>query len=200
MKKVCVFAILAFSVFLISVDGFCAEDKQAQSVKKSEYIVGVDDVLDINILQPDKLATTVTVALDGSITFPYIGNVYVKGMSLNEVQETIQKKLSEGYMKYPVASVSLRESRSKKFFVYGEVIKPGSYLLEEDITVLKAISMAGGFSKFGSSSRVKIMRPNKGKPGFQPMNINMDAVMKGRSEADVLIQPGDIIVVSEGVF
>lgn len=165
-----------------------------------EYVVGVDDVIDISVLQPEKLTSTVSVAPDGSINFPYVGSVQVKGETLTKIQETIQAKLGDGYMKYPVVAVSLRESRSRKFFVYGEVMKPGNYLLDENATVLRAISMAGGFNKFGSSSRVKVLRPNELGAGYATIRVNIKSVMDGDANADILLKPGDIIVVSEGVF
>jgi polysaccharide export outer membrane protein len=117
----------------------------------------------------------VTVAPDGSINYPYIGTVQVKGMTLEKIQDEIQKRLADGYMKYPVVAASLKENRSKKFFVYGEVIRPGTYALDENVTILKAISMAGGFTKFGSSSRVKVLRERKGKAGFDTIKVNINA-------------------------
>jgi len=177
-----------------------AVEVKETAVIESGYTVGVDDILDINIIQPEKLITTATVALDGMISFPYIGNVYVKDKSLSEIQKIIEEKLSDGYMKYPVIAVSLRESHSKNFFVYGEVVRPGSYPIEENMTVLRAISSAGGFTKFGSSSNVKVLRVSEGKTGYQPLKVNIKDIMKGEVEADVLIKADDIIVVSEGIF
>ena len=165
-----------------------------------EYRIGIDDILDIHVLQPEELATTVTVGPDGLIAFPFIGSVSVKGLAISQIQEEVQRRLADGYMKYPVVSVSLKESRSRKFFVYGEVIKPGPYAIEEHTTILRGISMAGGFTKFGSSSHVKLLRPNPDGPGYQTLKINMKAVMDGDSNKDLPIQPGDIIVVSEGMF
>lgn len=166
----------------------------------TEYTVGIDDMLTISILQPDKFATEAVVSPDGSISFPYIGAVKVKGFTLAEIQNRIQTQLADGYMKYPVVMVSLRESRSRKFFVYGEVIRPGTYSIEENTTVLRAISMAGGFSKFGSSSRVKILRSKKNEPGYEKIKVNVKAVMNGDSNVDIILQAGDIVVVSEGIF
>ncbi len=165
-----------------------------------DYNVGIDDVLDIAVLQPEKLGVTVTVSPDGAITFPYIGNVHVKGLTLARVQEEIQAALANGYMKYPVVTVSLKESRSRKFFVYGEVMRPGTYQLEENTTVLRAISMAGGFNKFGSSSRVKVLRVKNQGAGYENIKINIKAVMNGDSAADIVLKPGDTVVVEEGVF
>lgn len=164
------------------------------------YAIGVGDILELNILQPEKMLVNVAVAPDGSISVPYIGSLPVKGLTLTDAQNTIQSKLSEGYMKYPVVVLSLVESRSRKVLVYGEVMKPGEYPLDEDSTVLRAISMAGGFTKYGSSSRVKVLRPKKGGPGYDNIKINIADLMEGKPEADILIKPGDIVVVSEGVF
>jgi polysaccharide export outer membrane protein len=164
------------------------------------YAIGVDDMLTVNVVRPEPLLMEVTVSPDGTISFPYIGTVVVKGKTLDEVQTEMTKKLGEGYMKYPVLSVTLKESRSKRFFVYGEVTHPGPYAVEENMTVLRAISMAGGFTKFGSSSRVKVLRPRAQGRGYEPLKINIKEVMEGNPNSDTVIRPGDIVVVSEGVF
>jgi polysaccharide export outer membrane protein len=171
-----------------------------EEAQKSEYTVGIDDILEISILQPEKVITAVTVAPDGSISFPYIGNVYVKGMNLSQIEEKIQTRLADGYMKYPVVSVSLRECRSRKFFVYGEVIRPGTYPIEESVTVLKAISMAGGFTTYDFSNIIKVLRPKKNEAGYETININIKEAMNGDSKADIILQPEDIVVVSKGLF
>ena len=164
-----------------------------------EYKIGIDDILDIDVFQPEKIAMTVTVSPDGSITYPYIGKVDVKDKTAAEVQDDIQKRLSDGYLKYPVVSVSVKESRSKKFYVYGEVTKPGTYFLENDMTILKAISTAGGFKKYSDSSRVRILRTKPGASGYDMIKVNMKLIMNGLAQ-DPVLQPGDIVQVEEGVF
>jgi polysaccharide export outer membrane protein len=164
------------------------------------YRIGVDDVIAISILRPEDYETVVTVSPDGFITFPYIGTVRVKDKTLDEVRDTIQSELADGVMKYPVVLVTLKESRSRKFFVYGEVSKPGSYPLDDNITILRAISVAGGFTKYGSSSRVKVLRQREYAPGYERIRVNIGDVMEGKLEEDIVIKPGDVIVVSEGVF
>ena len=164
------------------------------------YAIGVADILTINVVRPEPLLMEVTVSPDGTISFPYIGTIIVKGKTIVDVQNEMTKKLGEGYMTYPVLSVTLKESKSKRFFVYGEVTTPGPYAVEENMTVLRAISMAGGFNKFGSSSRVKVLRPRAAGRGYEPIKINIKEVMDGHVDADTVIKPGDIVVVSEGVF
>lgn len=194
MKRLKLLVITALYLFSFTASGLCEE------AKMEYYLVGVDDILEIVVLQPEKMLTTVTVAPGGSITFPYIGDVMVKGMTLGAIQEEIQKRLADGYMKYPVVSVALKEARSKKFFVYGEVARPGTYILEDGTTVLKAISIAGGFSKFGSSSRVKVLRPRKDTTAYDNIKVNIKAIMSGSPAEDLKLRPGDIVNVEEGIF
>ena len=172
----------------------------AARAASTDYAVGIDDVLEINILQPEKLITTVTVSPDGAITFPYIGNVAVKGLALIDIQKEIEARLSDGYMRYPVVSVFLKECRSRKFFVYGEVAKPGAYSMEEGTTVMKAIAIAGGFTKYGSANRVKILRQREKSKGYETLKVNIKEIMDGSANADILLKQGDTVVVSEGIF
>lgn len=170
-----------------------------QEAAQLEYKVGVDDIIDINVFQPEQMAFSVTVSPDGSIAFPYIGKVVVKDKTPTEIQDEIQKRLADGYLKYPVVSVALKQSQSKKFYVYGEVLKPGTYFLEENMTVLKAISTAGGFTKYGSSRRVKVLRPKVTGTGYDMIDVNMKRIMNGTAK-DTVLEPGDIVQVEEGVF
>jgi polysaccharide export outer membrane protein len=74
------------------------------------------------------------------------------------------------------------------------------YPLEIRATALTAISMAGGFSKFGSASRVKVLRMNESSGAYDTMKVNINEIMSGNSRADVLLKSGDIVVVSESLF
>jgi polysaccharide export outer membrane protein len=179
-----------------------AAQAEAEPVKQdaAEYLVGIDDILEIHVISPESINLTVTVSPDGSVTFPYIGMIIVKDKTLTKLQDEITTRLAEGYMKYPVVNVILKESRSRRFFVYGEVIHPGTYPIEQNTTVMRAISVAGGFTKFGSSSRVKVLRARKDGAGYEPLKINIKDVMNGNANADISIHSGDIVVVSEGVF
>ena len=169
-------------------------------LQAAEYAVGVGDVLEINVQQPDQFVVNATVAPDGYISFPYIGNVKVLGLNLPQTQEEIQKRLADGYLKYPVVTVYLKEVKSKKYLVSGEVLKPGSYPLEDNITVLKAISIAGGFSKYGNASRVKLLRQKHNGKGYQTINVNVEKAENGDSAEDPVLLEGDMVVVQEGLF
>lgn len=167
----------------------------------TEYKIGIDDILELNVLQPDTFSTRVTVSPDGSITFPYIGEVKVRGMTLKQIKLEIETRLADGFMKYPLVNVLLLESRSRKFFIYGDVAKPGAYALEKEVTVLQAIALSGGFTRFNSSSRVSILRPFENrKLGFQTIEVDIKAAMRGFSSANPVVQADDMVMVSQGTF
>ncbi|NTV29155.1 MAG: polysaccharide export protein [Candidatus Omnitrophica bacterium] len=177
-----------------------AAKSETKAVSGEGYLVGVNDILEISVLEPEELLRLVRVAPDGTITFPYIGTVMVKGLNIPQIEEKIRLELSDGYLKFPVVQVALKESNSKLYMVYGEVNRPGSYQLEEYSTVMRAISVAGGFTKFGNSSRVKVLRPRQNGQGYDTVKIDINKVMGGDSTEDVQLKAGDMVVVSEGVF
>ena len=190
MKNISVIFIIL--IFILIVSSLSAENE--------EYKIGIGDKLEVKIIKPDVLTDMSTVSPSGEISVSYLGSVLAKGKTIGQVQREIQWRLANGYLRYPVVVVNLVESNSRNFTVSGEVIKPGSYPLQENTTVLKAISIAGGFTKFGSKSRVKLLRPNTDKPGYQSIKINLKKAIDGDAKEDITLQPGDIVIVSEGFF
>ena len=166
----------------------------------NDYTVGVGDVLEVNILRPDQSTTQVTVSPGGHISVQYIGAVNVKGKTITQIQRTIQLRLANGYLKYPIVSVSLIESHSKNYTISGEIMNPGKYPLEENTTVIKAISIAGGFTRFASPSKIKVLRPKKNRPGYLNIKTDIQDVIEGDASSDIVLKPGDIVIVSKGFF
>ena len=189
LKKAFVLFFMLIAAIVAGMPGF-AEESQKQ------YTVGVDDVLSISVSGHDDLKTIAPVASDGLISFPYIGRVCVKGMSLPDIEREISQKLADGYIKYPVVSVTLSTSKSLKFFVYGAVKSPGRYLLEDDLTVLKALSAAGGIAPDGLYGDIKIRRKQKDTQEYKEINIALNgAVKEDCANGDMPVQAEDIVVV-----
>lgn len=180
----CIFS----SLFMVSALNYANESTK-------QYTVGVDDVLEINVLGHDELKTVAHVASDGSISFPYIGTLYVKGMSLSEIEKELSKKLSGSYIKYAVVSVTLSSYKSMKFFVYGEVKSPGRFDLEDNVTVLKAISAAGGITPDGLYGSVKLRRKQKDRLGYKEINIDLKNTKESHLNADMSIESEDIVII-----
>ncbi len=172
----------------------------AATAQTDDYKIGIGDILEVRILRPETTTDRTTVSPGGQISVAYIGTVHVKDKTITQIQKEIQWRLASGYLKYPVVVVALIESHSLNFTVSGEVIHPGTFQLQEKTTVLKAIAMAGGFTRFGSKSRVKVLRPYPDKPGYESIKINLHKAINGDSKEDIIIKSGDIVVVSEGFF
>jgi protein involved in polysaccharide export with SLBB domain len=90
--------------------------------------------------------------------------------------------------------------RGKTFVMWGEVNNIGEYSITPDMTVFKAILMAGGFNKWGSPRRIKILRPNENGKGFETIKVNIKKLLDGDASADFPIQAGDIVIVSSSLF
>lgn len=163
-----------------------------------EYTLGIQDMLTIAVIQPDPFSLELTVAPDGTITMPYIGTIPVSGLTLMQVQEKVQTGLAD-YMKYPVVSVALRAPKNLTFFVFGEVQRPGSYILEKDTTVLKAITTAGGFTRVASTNNVKVVR-QKPDGTTSTLTVDVGALMTGKSTKDEKVEKGDVLTVSQRFF
>ena len=166
-------------------------------IMAAEYRVGIGDIIEVSILQPEKITNSVTVSPSGEISVPYIGSIKVKGLTISQIQLDIEHKLAQGIFRTPVVSVTLIESRSRTFTITGAVNRPGTLPLIEGTTVLKAVTMAGWFTKFANQDKVKVLRPRKNRPGYNYLLVNIEKILNGEAQADILLQPGDIVVVPE---
>jgi polysaccharide export outer membrane protein len=124
---------------------------------------------------------------DGRITFPLIGEIFVNDLTVSDVEKKITDLLTDGYLKKPHVSVTILEY-GKKVYVNGEVRNPGAYKITKGLTVLKAITIAGGFTIKASEGRTSIIRK------MENGEISIKAKM------DDLVMPDDIIMVPESFF
>jgi len=191
IKNIFVVLFISLNIFITSSLCYADEPKEEQL----QYKVGLGDVLDISVLEHDELKTKAPVTSDGLISFPYIGSIKVKGMTLSEIEKEISKRLSSSYIKYPVVSVTLTRFESVKFFVYGEVKNPGRFTLEGNMTVLKAISAAGGITPDGLYGKVKLRRKQKGGGEYKEINLDLKNTKESNTNCDMLIEDEDIVVV-----
>ena len=186
-KSVLVILFIFLSLLVIAKPNHADEPRE-------QYTVDVDDMLNISVQGYDNLKTTASVTSDGSISFTYIGLVYVKGLTLPEIEKELTKRLSS-YLKYPVVSVTLSTYKSMKFFVYGEIKSPGRYILEDNVTVLKAISAAGGITLDGLFGSIKLRRKQKDKNEYKEINLDLKNTKESSSNCDMPIEAEDILVI-----
>src|SRR5438105_4545911 len=138
---------------------------QVQSVDRPPVIdlsLGPTDVFDVRVFGEADLSSTYRVGADGTIDFPLIGRLNVKGRTPTQVAEEIQHKL-EKYLKSPQVSVLLKESNSKKVTVYGQVQHPGTLNYTDQMTIAQAISMAGGLTAMAARDSTRVTRKRAGR-------------------------------------
>ena len=158
----------------------------------ADYIIGPDDVLAVNVWKEPELSRSVVVRPDGKITLPLLKDIQAGGSTPEQLQERIEKGLSD-YVSKPVVTVMLQEEKSHKFNVLGQVQKPGSYLLNSPITVLDAIAMAGGLREWAKVNSIYVLREMS--PGVRKkMPFHYKEVVQG-SGPDVQLQTQDTVVV-----
>ena len=137
------------------------------------------------------------VAPGGTIDFPLCGKVQVQGLNTSATSDALTRCLGEKYLKHPQVTVLLREYNSKKIFVFGEVQKPGTFPYEEDMSIIQAITMAGGFTKIASKNDIAVTRQVEGKE--TKIRVPVADIGTGR-EKNFRLQPGDIVFVPESIF
>lgn len=154
-----------------------------------DYVLGAGDVLKITVYDNPDLTTVERISGVGTMHFPLIGEVKLAGLTINQATKKIAERLSDGYINSPQVNIFVQDYRVSKIFVTGEVKKPDGYKFEPGTTVLRAVTLAGGFSDKASTSRVKIIRKTDKK----------QEVLE-RVKMDEPVLPGDVIVVPESFF
>jgi polysaccharide export outer membrane protein len=169
----------------------CAPVHAAQ---ESFFPLGSGDVLEVSVWGDETLARKVLVRPDGKISFPLVGDMQAAGVSVDELRGQLEARIAEYIHGAPV-TVMLLESRSPKVSVVGKVQKPGVFLMDGPMYVLQALAMAGGMTPFASTGSVRVIRTDA-EGGQRFLAVNYDRIAGGKSlEENVLLQPGDIIVV-----
>lgn len=160
--------------------------------------LGPGDVFHMEIVGEKDLPTEFQVAADGTVSFPYIHELEVAGLEPQLLAKEIRNRLiAEDILTDPSVVVTVTEYRSKTVTVLGQVQKPGSFPLAPGMTLLQAVSMAGGFTSIAQKNRVNLTRVSEGKA--ETVIVNMELIYEGSSD-DILLQSGDSIYVNERVF
>jgi len=159
--------------------------------------VGVDDMFEVRVYGESELSGVYRVATDGTIDFPLAGRIPVVGLRTGEIQERLTEKLRAGYLKNPQVTVLMKEWNSRKISVLGQVQKPGSVAYYPHMTIVDAIAQAGGFTGIAAKNSVSLRREQGGK--VESHIYPVADITEGRSN-NVLVLPGDVLVVEERLF
>lgn len=159
--------------------------------------LGVNDVFEVRVFEEQELSGIFRVGPDGTVSYPLCGTVKVGGLDAPAVSSRLTECLKDGYLRNPQVSVFIKEYNSKKVFVLGQVQKPGTFTFEDRMSVVEAITRAGGFTRVAAKNQVVINRIVATKE--QRLRIPVEDISLGLAPNFVL-QPGDIVFVPESFF
>jgi len=158
----------------------------------NDYKIGPEDLLDISVWKNPELSRTVPVRPDGKVSLPLVNDIQAAGLTPTELRQQLIARLAE-FIPAPEVAVIVREVHSMKVAVVGSVKTPGRYELKSAATVLEMIALAQGFTDFAARDRVVVLRQENGETTRIPFNYRK--VAAGDEQANLVVQPGDIIVV-----
>ncbi len=172
----------------------------ALRAQDADYRLSANDLLDFRVFQEPELDGVIRVSGDGTAIFPLIGPVPMVGKTVTQATEDIKARYRDGYLVYPQVSLTVRTYAQKLFTVLGQVQKPGSYDMKgsDEITLLQAIGMAGGYTKIANPGRVTVKRQQDG--GERVIKLDAKRMARGDDSASFYIKPGDVITVAESLF
>jgi polysaccharide export outer membrane protein len=163
----------------------------------SEDRVGIDDVFDVRVYGEPDLTGSYRVANDGTIDFPLAGRLAVVGLRTGEIQSLLVKTLGDGVLRNPQITVTVKERNSQKITVFGQVNKPGQVSYYPNMTIVDAIASGGGFTAIADKNSVNLRREVGGK--IETHVYPVSDIAQGRSQ-NVMVLPGDVLVVDERIF
>lgn len=191
-KLSCVLNSLVFSIFLgilLTPFSVFGENK----VSETEYTIGLGDTIEIHVWQEADLSRSVMVRLDGRVSLPLLGDVKVANKTISQLTIELDKLYGK-IITEPAITVILTESKSRRYYILGQIQTPGEFPLDTPITVLQAIARSGGFLEWAKTGNISVIRRNKQEEVI--LKFDYDDVVKGKKlDQNIDIVPGDTIIV-----
>ena len=195
-----------FSAVLLFMPLAYAQDAPAQKPDESakpaavavaspdaDYKIGPQDIVRIDVWKEPDISRTIPVRPDGKISLPLLNDVQASGLTAMQLSASLRESLAK-YLTNPQVTVTVTEINSRRVYITGEVTRAGALPLLPNMTVLQALSSAGGFTQFAKLKNIYVLRNEDGKQVKHPFNYK--EVVKGKlAEQNILLQSGDVIVV-----
>lgn len=168
-------------------------EQTSKATADPNYVIGSEDVLDVSVWKEPDLSRTVPVRPDGKISLPLLNDVQAAGLTPAKLAAEITTGLNK-FVTSPQVTVIVTQINSQRVYLLGEVARPGAYTLTPGMTVLQALSNAGGFTQYANSKKIYLLREDNGSQ--QKLFFNYKDVIAGkRSEQNITLKSGDTIVV-----
>lgn len=156
------------------------------------YVIGAGDVLSINVWKEPSLTGPVKVRPDGFVTVPLVNEIQVVGLTTAQLRKMLEDKYKE-FTVDPFVTIRLESIASSEVFLVGQVSKPGALPLNGNETLLQILTRAGGLTPFADRSNIRVVRRNGDK--ITEYIADYDGIIKGDLKQDILLRPGDRIIV-----
>jgi polysaccharide biosynthesis/export protein len=181
-------------LFTLTVPVFAGETTSIADTKlEPHYIIQPNDTLEVFVWQEPELTRKVLVRPDGFVSIPLVQDVQAAGITPADLKVQLEKKLKE-YLPAPNVTIVVDAIQSYRIYVVGKVQKPGSITVEKPVTVLQALSLAGGFQDYAKDSEIVIIRT--GEKESVVLNFNYKDVIHGKNpEQNILLRSGDTVAV-----
>ena len=196
--KIYSFALLLPPLVVIAAD---QSAKTSLLNSSSDYVIQPSDLISVQIFQEEDLKRDVRVSQEYSITLPLIGKVYVKGKTVHQAESMIRELYDHDYLVNPQVNLVVVDYAKRSVNILGAVGSPGVVLFpqEQGLTLVDAISRAGGFNRLADRKKVKLTRTNSdGKA--ENYIIDVDALIVGKSSNQWLLLVNDVIYVPESIL
>jgi polysaccharide export outer membrane protein len=174
-------------------EGKAAGTEGSAGVADAGYRIGPEDVLKIEVWKENDFSASAPVRADGKISVPLLNDVQAAGLTPLELAGSLREQLRK-YVVDPKITVSVTQMNSRKVYVMGQVNRQGIVRLQSNLSVLQAISAAGGLAQFANGKKIYVLRSKNGQQ--VRLAFHYDAVIKGKHpEENILLEPGDTVVV-----
>ena len=170
-----------------------AATAKAPSTSDPNYVIGAQDVLDIDVWKEAELTRSVPVRPDGKISLPLLNDVQAAGLTPTQLSEEITTELKK-FITDPQVTVIVTQINSQRVYILGEMTRPGAYPLLPGMTVMQALASAGGFTLFANTKKIYVLRNEGGKQEKFPFNYK-DVVKEKNASENIVLKAGDQIVV-----
>jgi protein involved in polysaccharide export with SLBB domain len=166
------------------------------AAKDGQYVVGAGDVLQLTVPQVSSLDRQITVRPDGMIVLPMAGEMRAGGITLEQLEYQIARRLSDFNRNVGAVSLSVAESKSRSIYVLGRVVTPGKYAFADPIHLFDLIREAGGFAEDALRTRVKVVHRQGDQERIEYANVE-SALNNGDLDSLPLVRAGDTVIVSK---
>lgn len=184
--------------FLLLATSGRAAELPVDNIKKSPpaeqgYVIDIADVLDIQVWKEPDLSRTQQVRMDGRISLPLLGDIDAAGKTARELVSYLKEEYSK-FVSEPYVSVMLKESRSRRYYIVGQIKHPGEFTIDYPLTLLQAIARSSGFLEWAKTSKIFVIRRRAGRDNI--LKFDYDSFIKGKDlKQNIFVERGDTIIV-----